>query len=125
MPSAGTMSVAPVDASPVPLPVFPVEPVAAFVDAAATVVEVVDDGELVEVVEAPPVGVDVVVALAVTLSPSNSVATLRSAATMAGVGGADPRVSSSDLATGPTANRMYWASFCALAGVRPDVGTTR
>ena len=44
---------------------------------------------------------------------------------MAGVGGADPKVSSSDWATGPTTNRMYWANFCALAAVRPEVGTTR
>ena len=42
-----------------------------------------------------------------------------------GSGDADPSVVSSDWATGPTTNRMYWASFCALAAVRPEVGTTR
>jgi hypothetical protein len=95
------MSGAPVLASPVPLPEFPVFAAAALVDAATTVVEVVVDVvEVVELVEPPPAVVDVVVAwAAVAASLSSSVATFRSAAVMAGVGGAEPKVSSSDCAT--------------------------
>ena len=75
-------------------------------DAAATVVEVV------EVPLEPQWGeADVELDTEVAASSSNSVATFRSAATMLGVGGADPNVSSSDSATGPTTNRMYWANF--------------
>jgi hypothetical protein len=80
-------------------------PYAALVDAAA-VVEVVEDVE--EVVE---LGSVEDIELEVAPSASNSVATFRSAATMAGVGGAAPKVVSSDWATGPTTNRMYWANF--------------
>ena len=126
------MSVAPVAARPAPLPEFPVVapvfPDGASEDAAVAVVvevvEVADVVEVVELVEVPPEEVVDVEADAAD-SPSNSVATFKSAVTMAGVGGADPRVSSSEAATGPTANRMYWANFWALAAGRPDVGTTR
>jgi hypothetical protein len=100
---------------PVPAPVLPVVP-AAVLAAAATVVEVVVD-VAVEASEE-----DAAVAPA---SPSNCVATFKSAAIIADVGGADPRVSSSDWATGPTTNRMYWANFEAFAAVSPEVGTTR
>ena len=87
---------APVAASPVPLPEFPVpaapvDPVVEF-EAAATVVAVVDVVELV----ALPLGSPVEVEAEVAASPSNFVATFRSAATMLGVGGADPKTSSSD-----------------------------
>ena len=113
------MFVAPVAASPVPLPEFPVppapeDPVVESKDtAAAVVVEVVEVGEVVEVVEVVEVALGLVeeVEAEVAASPSNSTATFRSAATMLGVGGAAPRVSSSDWATGPTTNRMYWANF--------------
>jgi len=92
--------------------VFPVPPVDADVleDAVATVVVVVEVGVVVDVVELP-LGVVEVVEAEVVASASNSVATFRSAATMLGVGGADPKVSSSDWATGPTTKRMYWANF--------------
>jgi len=87
---------------------------AALEDAAATVVVVVEvplAAVVVGVVESPLEAVVVDVEADVAASSSSSVATLRSAATMVGVGGADPKVVSSDWATGPTTNLMYWANF--------------
>jgi hypothetical protein len=99
----------------VPLPVFPVPPVEANValeDAAATVVDVVELVEVVELDEPALVVVEVeLVEAEVAASPSKTVATFRSAATIVGVGGADPNTSSSDWASGPTTYRMYCASF--------------
>ena len=111
------MSAAPVVASPAPLPVFPVPPLlvdadVALADAAATVVVVVELplAAVVDVVE-PPLAALVEVEAEVADSSSSSVATFRSAATMADVGGAAPKVASSDWPIGPTTNRMYWANF--------------
>jgi len=116
----------------VPLPVFPVPPVgsaAPAVEAVATVVDVVEleepplaPLEPLELLEPPEVVAPDAdfVATASTWS-----ATFKSAATMLGVGGADPTVSSSDWPSGPTTKRMYWANFAAFAAVSPDVGTTR
>jgi hypothetical protein len=92
----------------------------------AAVVEVVD--ELVGVVEVLPALPVVELddeAGEVAASASSSVATFWSAATIAAVGGADPKVSSSDTATGPVTKRTSCANFEALLAVRPEVGTTR
>ena len=122
------MSGAPVEASPVPLPVFPVPPLGSAAPLAAVVAAVdVVVVDVVDVVELPlllPV-VALDNAAEVAASVSSSVATFRSAATIAGVGGAAPKVSSSDAATGPVTKRMYCANFDALLAVSPDVGTTR